>query len=218
MIIPVNVDVPMRRYPIANVALIGLISIISLLSMFGGELRTNPLVLDGWSLQGLVGSIFLHAGVIHLIGNMIFLWVFGNAVNAKLGNLVYPAAFLLLGILAGMTHLVMSDGPAVGASGAINGVVGMFLILYPLNNIQCIWFFFGPFGMTFRLSSIWMILFWLAWDILGASLGGGAVAYWAHLGGFAGGTLIVLIGLTTGLIEMTRTERSLLAIVRGETS
>jgi membrane associated rhomboid family serine protease len=217
LILPFHVDVPMYRYPISNMVLIGLISLISIAAMFQGPLIDHPLILDGWGLQGMIGSMFLHAGPIHLIGNMIFLWVFGNAVCAKVGNLAYAGLFLLLGLLASAAHLIMSGAPAVGASGALNGIVGMFLLFYPLNNIRCL-FIFLVYVRTFRLSSMWMILLWLLFDIWGALGGGGSTAYWAHLGGFAAGAGLAALGLTTGYVKMLRTERSLIAVIQGETT
>lgn len=205
MIIPLSVDVPMYRWPIANFAIVGL----TIAAFFGIPLRAeSPFILTGWEPTGLVGHMLLHAGIIHLVGNMIFLWVFGNAVCAKIGNFPYPLIYLLVGVGAAAIHLLFDGHPAVGASGAINGIVGMFLIWYPLNNITC-FYFFGFYTGSFQVSSIWMILLWLAFDLLGVALGGGGVAYWAHIGGFAAGAGLAMLLLRTGLVKMRETERSL---------
>ena len=167
-----------------------------------------PFILKTGDPNGIYGHMFLHFGFLHIFGNMMFLWVFGNAVCAKLGNLAFLLLFLLLGCVAGVAHLLIDGAPAIGASGAVNGVVGMYLVLYPLNNVSCFYWILIRFG-TFHLSSFWLILYWLAFDIYGAVGGAGGVAYWAHLGGFGAGFLLASLLLYTGLIEMTSTERSL---------
>lgn len=210
-IIPYRVDVPMGRKPIANIVIIGLTCVLFLL-MFAGETWFEPLVLRGWNVGGIMGHVLLHAGPIHVFGNMLFLWVFGNAICAKVDNLAYPVVYLALGIIAGMTHLALSGTPAIGASGAVNGIVGMFLVWYPLNDINCFWIFWLR-GGTFAVSSYWMILLWLIFDIWGALSGAGGVAYWAHLGGFAAGFILAVLLLKLNWVDMEDYERSLLDII-----
>ena len=94
-----------------------------------------PLALPAWTTA--ISCIFLHGSFMHLLGNMWFLWLFGNAVCAKVGNLVYLLIYLMLGLTSGVVAYTIDPRPAVGASGAINGVVGMFVVWYPLNNIHC---------------------------------------------------------------------------------
>ena len=115
--------------------------------------------------------------------------------------------YLILGIVASASHLAFSGEPAIGASGAINGIVGMALVLFPVNKLNCIYFFSMPFiGIfwkwgKFAVKAYWMILFWLVFDIMGAVLGGGNIAYWAHLGGFGAGMLIGYSLLLFNIIE-----------------
>jgi hypothetical protein len=97
----------------------------------------------------------------------------------------------------------------VGASGAINDIVGMFLVFYPTNEVTCVYLLFLRPG-RFSASSYWIILLWLAFDIWGAFSGGGGVAYWAHLGGFAFGFSLAVALLKTGLVTMEPDEKSLL--------
>ncbi len=175
-----------------------------------GEIR--PYILDGFALKGLFGYMWLHGGILHLLGNMLFLWIFGNAVCAKIGNLRYIPAYLGLGIVAGISHLVFTGGSSLGASGAINGIVGMFLVFFPQNEITCYWIFL-PYIRQFNVSSAWMILFWLAFDILGVILGGGGVAYFAHLGGFAGGVVLAILMLKFKMVTMERYEKSLFQVI-----
>ena len=179
----------------------------------------RPYILDGLTLKGLFGHMWLHGSILHLLGNMLFLWIFGNAVCAKIGNLRYIPAYIGLGLIAGISHLMFVGGGVLGASGAINGIVGMFLILFPQNEITCYWIFFVPFmvrgfAREFCVSSAWIILFWLVFDILGAMLGGGGgVAYFAHLGGFAGGVILAILMLKFKMLTMERYEKSLLQII-----
>lgn len=216
-IIPYRVDVPMFRRPWANYGLI----ILTIILSFGGfrSLMTGEAVafiLNGWDLSGLFGHMFLHIGILHLVGNMLFLWIFGNAICAKLGNISFPFVYLFLGLCAAVVHLVVDGDPAIGASGAINGVVGMFLVWYPLNSISCfyMWGIIPTLGSSFSLSSYWMILFWLAFDIWGATTSAGGTAYWAHIGGFVIGFVLAIALLKTGLVEMDEDEKSLLAAIK----
>lgn len=175
----------------------------------------QPFVLDGYSIKGLLGHVWLHGGVIHLLGNLLFLWVFGNAVCSKIGNMAYFPIYILLGILAGLGQLAFDGGAAIGASGAIMGVVGMYLVFFPVNEITCYFvflFILRPIVQEFTLSSFWMILFWVAFDIYGAAMGGGRVAYFAHLGGFVGGMLLAVLMLKMRLVGVERYEKSLLQI------
>ncbi|MEM9110342.1 MAG: rhomboid family intramembrane serine protease, partial [Planctomycetota bacterium] len=152
--------------------------------------------------------------LVHLVGNLLFLWVFGNAICAKVGNLAYIPLFILFGLLAGMAQLVFDPGSAaIGASGAINGVVGAFFVMYPRNDINCVYIFLVKVG-HFAVSSIWIIALWFTFDIWGAVTGGGAVAYMAHLGGFAAGVVLMVSLLTSQRIKPSRSEQTLLEWIR----
>jgi len=197
MLIPYRVDVLFPRVPWANWVLIALCSLGFLLEGFLPEDILNPLVLETWHPAGLLGHLFLHLDLFHLLGNMLFLWVFGNAVCARIGNGAYLGAYFVCGLVAAAIHLLMDGHPAIGASGAINGVVGLYLVLYPRNEICCAYFIVFKPG-TFEISGYWLILLWFVMDILGAVFGaGGEVAYWAHIGGFLGGfgCGILLLGM-----------------------
>ncbi len=182
-------------------------------AIFGETL--TPWMLQGWSLRGLFGYMWLHGGLFHLLGNMLFLWIFGNAICAKIGNLRYIPVYMGLGVIAGLSHLIFQGGPVLGASGAINGIVGMYLILYPVNDITC-YFTFFLFIKQFTISSYWIILLWFTFDILGAVMTGGqaqyGVAYFCHIGGFTGGVALAIIFLKARWITMERYETSLLEI------
>lgn len=175
--------------------------------------NTTSFVLDGWPISGLFGYMFIHADMFHLIGNMIFLWIFGNAVCAKIGNFAYLPIYLSLGLFAAVIHNIFDGRVAIGASGAIYGIVGMFLILYPLNDISCV-FIFIVYPFFFSVSSMWIILLWFVSDVFGIFSGEEhGIAYWAHIGGFMAGATLINILLKRGVIKMTSLERSLIDII-----
>jgi len=174
--------------------------------------KVGRFVLDGWKITGLFGHMWLHGGLFHLIGNLIFLWLFGNAVCSKIGNIFYLPAYVVLGLIAAVSHLIFIGGPMIGASGAINGIVGMYLVFFPENSISCFFFlFFHP--VTFSISGYWMILLWFAFDIWGAVSGGQGVAYFAHIGGFAAGFGLAILMLKAKWVEMERDEKSILQML-----
>ena len=116
---------------------------------------------------------------------MIFLFCFGNAVNAKLGQGLFLAAYFLLGALDGVAWLLLGNGmPVVGASGAIMGIVGIFLVLFPRNDVNVLYWFGGAYGGSFSIAAIFLILFYMTCDLIGTLTGGGGgVAYICHLAG-----------------------------------
>jgi membrane associated rhomboid family serine protease len=157
----------------------------------GGNVYSLPVpVMEEFTL---VTYMFMHAGWLHLLGNMVFLWVFGDNVEDALGHVRFLLFYLLCGIAAGLAHTLVdtaSQMPLVGASGAIGGVLGAYLVLYPRARIWVLLFLRIPM----RLPAIWVLGGWIALQFL--SLGstveeGEAIAWWAHIGGFAAGVALV---------------------------
>lgn len=152
----------------------------------------------GWKL---VTSLFLHGGVAHLVGNMLFLWIAGDNVEDKLGHVKYLFFYLLSGVVANVGHIAMAVGPSayapcVGASGAIAGVLGAYVIWFPRRRIR-IWYFCFFLMGTFTVPSLYAIGFWFIQQLyLGKMTASGfsGVAYWAHIGGFMFGALAALAG------------------------
>jgi membrane associated rhomboid family serine protease len=176
-----------------------------------------PLALrpGAFSPPQLVSCLFVHADLAHLLGNMLFLFVFGNAVNAKLGHGLFLAAYLALGALAGAAWLLVGDGrPVVGASGAIMGAVGIFLVLFPRNEVRVFYLWALASAGVVTIASGWLILFYLGCDLLGALFGGGGpVAYAAHLAGAAGGIALAWMLVAWGWAGPTRYEENLLQVL-----
>jgi membrane associated rhomboid family serine protease len=155
---------------------------------------------------------FVHGDIFHLLGNMVFLFVFGNAVNAKLGHWQFLVAYVLLGVLAGLAFLPLSGGrPIVGASGAIMGIVGLFVVLFPRNDVQVFYWFGLIWAGVARVAAYWIVLFFVVCDLIGALLAhNGPVAYAAHVVGAAGGFALGIALVKTRLVRSTRYEENLL--------
>lgn len=149
----------------------------------------------------LLSSIFLHGGAMHLGGNMLFLWIFGDNIELKFGKIKYLAIYLIWGISAGLVHILGDPSsvlPAVGASGAISGVLGAYLVIFPRAKIQTA-MMMGFFMRMMHIQARWFLPFWLVFQNLlpffigGFGVAGGGVAYLAHIGGF-------VVGLATGYL------------------
>jgi membrane associated rhomboid family serine protease len=220
VVIPYHVDVPMRTLPWMNWVLIGVTVVFFFLC--GDASHFTPLgetLVLGHGPLGWVGHLLVHGDLGHLVGNMLFLWVFGNAVCSKVGNLAYPLVYFGLGTFAGAVFYLLTPHPAVGASGAINGIVGVFVVWYLLNDLSCwygYWFFSVANAGEFAFSSYWMVLLWLVFDVWGIVRGGGNIGHLAHVAGFAAGFVLGVVLLTTKLVEMDKGERSLLQVFAGE--
>ena len=142
-------------------------------------------------------SMFIHGGWMHLIGNMLFLWVFGDNVEDRLGRIKYLLFYLITGLFASAAQLAVnlnSGIPAIGASGAIAGVLGAYFLLFPTSQIRTLVFFFFITIIAlpaYLLIGIWVLMqFFSAVGSLGGTFAGG-VAYWAHVGGFVAGFVII---------------------------
>jgi membrane associated rhomboid family serine protease len=146
-----------------------------------------------------VSSIFLHGGWMHLIGNMWFLWIFGNNVEDSMGHVRFLVFYLLCGLAATAVHVVSgpdSAVPTIGASGAIGGVMGAYIVLYPRVRVHML-LWFGFWFSRFVVPASFMLGYWFVIQLIGgaASFGrtGGGTAFWAHVGGFAAGVALVFV-------------------------
>jgi membrane associated rhomboid family serine protease len=151
------------------------------------------------NLSGIITSMFLHGGWWHLIGNMVFLFVFGDNIEDAMGHVSYLLFYLLCGIAAALAQVLLDPSstiPMVGASGAISGVMGAYIVLFPHGRVRAL-VFFGYFGQVILVPAWVMIGIWFGLQLLSgvASLGGsadaGGVAFWAHVGGFIAGAVLV---------------------------
>ncbi len=152
----------------------------------------------GRQVANLITSMFMHGSWMHLIGNMWFLWIFGNNIEDSMGRVRFVVFYLACGLGAALLQVLVDPAsriPMVGASGAISGVMGAYLVLYPRVRVYA----FVPLGiiMTSVALPAWtMLLYWMAIQILGGLVGlagsqQGGVAFWAHIGGFVAGVVLV---------------------------
>lgn len=197
---PYKVDVYSRRKPFANyLVMIAMVAAFALQETSTRE-QAAPFVLNGWSVSGLVGHMWLHTGYPHIIGNLIFIWIFGNAVCGKVGNILYVPVYIGTGLAAGFVHVFFDARMAVGASGAIFGIIGTYLVLYPFNSIKC-FFMFLTYIRCFSIAGLWIILLWFALNVLGAVSGyTEGAAYYGHIGGFVCGVVFGIILLKSKLV------------------
>jgi len=161
----------------------------------GAASHAAPVIPPGLTI---LTSMFLHGGVLHLLGNMMFLWIFGNNVEDATGHLRFLVFYLACGATAAVAHIAThpaSNMPMVGASGAISGVLGAYFLLYPHARIvTLVWL--GFFARTVQIPAfvflgIWFLVQALSWAA-GGSDGGGGVAFGAHVGGFIAGLLLLV--------------------------
>ena len=150
----------------------------------------------------LLTAMFVHGGFLHIASNMLYLWVFGDNVEDTLGHLPFLAFYLASGIIAGLTHVFVNAGseiPSVGASGAVAGVLGAYLVLFPSARVRTI-LFLGPFITVPRVPAMLLIGFWFGTQLISgiAALNqttaqAAGVAFWAHIGGFVAGLILAFL-------------------------
>lgn len=151
----------------------------------------------GQAYYTLITSIFIHGGFMHLAGNMLFLWIFGDNLEDELGHVKFLGFYLLCGIGAGLVHVIFGPGsrvPTVGASGAIAGVMGAYLLLFPKAKVDIL-IIIVIFFKIFPIPAWIMLVLWFAMQFfggLGANPDAGGVAYWAHAGGFVIGLIMII--------------------------
>ena len=154
-------------------------------------------------LYPLFTSTFLHGSLVHLLGNMWFLWIFGNNIEDRMGHIRFPFFYISCGVLSGLMHIYInptSTIPTIGASGAISGVLGAYLVLYPFSRVLTLvplFFIFFIRIPAFFLLGLWFLLqfFSGASSILSGEAAAGGVAWWAHIGGFVAGVALLPIFL-----------------------
>jgi membrane associated rhomboid family serine protease len=190
MFFPIRTDRRLKRTPWVNYALIAANVLVFVGVQQGGAdlLPAHRLQPGNPHLSQYLSYQFMHGGWMHLIGNMIALWVFGNGVEDRLGRVAYLLFYLGAGILAGLAHVITSAAPVLGASGSVAGVTGAYLALFPLSRVVVLIVFF--FITFIELSSITVVGIYVVWNIFGQFTGGGSVAYTAHLGGYLFGFVV----------------------------
>ena len=215
--IPLRDDNPTKIVPVMTVGLIGLNVLVFLYQIslgpggaevfiyqfgaipaviFGSQNLPSELVAIPASLS-VFTSMFLHGGFLHLIGNMLYLWIFGNNIEDAMGHGRFILFYLLTGVAASMAHFftdLNSEIPTIGASGAISGILGAYILLYPRAQVLVL-IFLGFFIRVMYVPAGLALGFYFLLQILQGTLtfgqGGGGVAWFAHIGGFLAGLLLV---------------------------
>ena len=207
--LPIRDEIRTHRFPFVNYTLIALNIIVFIFELMAGpdleaalyEIALIPANVtagfDLGDLKAIFTSMFLHAGLSHLLGNMLYLWIFGDNVEDRLGHFWYLVFYLAGGIVAAFAHVALNPNsviPTVGASGAIAAVLGAYLILFPQVKVLT----FVPIGFFLRLTLLpasLLLGFWFVLQLFNglltlglADMGG--TAFWAHIGGFVFGVLI----------------------------
>lgn len=145
-----------------------------------------------------ITSMFMHGGWFHILGNMWFFWIFGNNVEDSMGTARFLFFYILCGLAAAALQIAAAPSsvvPMVGASGAIGGVMGAYVLLYPRVNVHML-VFLGFFVTTFAVPAFFMIGYWFAIQLLSGVLSSGATggtAFWAHVGGFIAGVVLIFL-------------------------
>lgn len=212
--IPISDDNPARRTPIITWALIAACVAVYVWEHSLGRQMDAALLVFGFTpaslsagyvpLPGLgqvpagvtiLTSMFLHGSILHIAGNMLYLWIFGNNVEDAMGPLRFLLFYLICGIAAALTLFYIDPAsrlPMVGASGAISGVLAAYVLLFPRARVTVI----VPLGIIFypfRITAVWVVGFWFLLQLLSAAAtrpDQPGVAWWAHVGGFAAGAIL----------------------------
>jgi membrane associated rhomboid family serine protease len=214
--IPLRDENPTRTFPFVTILLMAVNAAVFIYQVWLGpaaeqfvlQLAAIPLEVTHFRnlpestllppLLSVVTSMFLHGGFMHIAGNMLFLWIFGNNIEDFLGHVRFIIFYLACGLAAAGLQIVLTPSstiPMVGASGAISGIMGAYLLLYPKARIVTL-VFLGFFIRIVRIPAYFFLVFWFllqlvnAFFIVGAAEGGG-VAFFAHIGGFVAGLVLV---------------------------
>ncbi len=208
MFLPIGTDRSLKRPTLVNHGLIAAciaVFLAQVASRSGGDLAA-------WEQAGLLKPAdpsfwnffsyqFMHDNFMHLLSNMLFLWVFGPNIEDRLGRLGHLGLFLIGGVAAGVAHLAFDNNPVLGASGSIAAITGAYMVFFPRTRIRVLLFFF-LIGV-YNIPSIWFIGFAIARDLFGLGIGGGnsGVAHLAHLGGYGFGFAVAMTLLATKVVS-----------------
>ena len=204
---PLKDENPTKRFPFLTILLIAVNTAVFVFTLLNGTFEETinlygmrPVeVLAGKRLETLFISMFLHGGILHILGNMLYLYIFGDNIEDVLGHGKFLAFYLGTGMIASLAHAVTDPTsyiPTIGASGAISGVLGAYLVLYPRAKVYTAVGFY-LFWRIVMIPAIFFLGFWFLLQVLSASITWmtgltEGVAYWAHIGGFIAGAVLIL--------------------------
>jgi membrane associated rhomboid family serine protease len=194
--LPYKDENPACGYPYVTYGLILVNIAVFIWSLFNFEavILTWGFTPADFAFVTLFTSMFLHGGIDHIFGNMLFLYIYGDNVEDRFGRYKYTLFYILAGLAAGLAHFIsdpVSAVPAIGASGAISGVLGAYLALFPRVRVRAI----GPFYMIYRIPAFILIGFWFLLQLIFGTISlvggiGSGIAFFAHIGGFVFGYIV----------------------------
>jgi len=193
-------DARTRQWPAGNYTVMLLATVTFAIQMAGDPRQQclNGLILDHLSFRALLGHMWLHMSGIHIVGNLLTLWIFGRHVSLKIGNAAYPLVYVALGFAAAAVHMFYDGRPTIGASGAIMGVLGLHVVLCFRRLSPA-----GP----------WLVLIWFLLNLTAAIIGNYPTTYVAHVGGFVAGILMANALIVLKVAKCDESDQTLVRIL-----
>ncbi|MCS4542195.1 MAG: rhomboid family intramembrane serine protease [Euryarchaeota archaeon] len=209
MFFPLRDENPKETFPFVTIGLIIINVAIFILTLFSGEFEA---IVNEFGIKPalflrefrpevftLFTSMFLHGGILHIVGNMWYLWIFGDNIEDKCGHVGFLIFYLLSGLAAAFVHIWFNPSsmvPTIGASGAISGVLGAYFIRFPRAKVLAL-VVLVIYITTIKVPAFFLLGFWFIYQFLFAQLsviaGATSIAYWAHVGGFVAGILLFFV-------------------------
>jgi membrane associated rhomboid family serine protease len=217
--IPLKDDTPARAFPFLTLSLIGLNAALYIYGLILGPQKSEFFIMRTavipYEITGfvdiepenivtppftLLSAMFVHGGAFHLLGNMLYLWIFGDNIEDRLGRMQFIVFYISTGVVASLSHIALNPSstvPMIGASGAVAGIMGAYFVFYPRSKvITLVYFVF--YLQLIRIPAVVFLGLWFLTQLLyGATVGGG-IAWYAHVGGFAAGAATGLVIKTAG--------------------
>jgi len=211
--IPYKDDNPINIIPVSTILIISLNMLVFIMQLLSGEDSRSIVYSYGAIPQNITGfqsnqpipasltiftSMFMHGGLFHIAWNMLYFWIFGNNIEERLGHIRFIFFYLFCGVLAAFSHILLSPDsnvPMIGASGAVSGVLGAYILLFPMARVHTI-IFLGFFVQSVQIPALIVIGFWAIIQLVnglitqGMSSQGG-IAWFAHAGGFLAGLITI---------------------------
>ncbi|MCK5307634.1 MAG: rhomboid family intramembrane serine protease [Zetaproteobacteria bacterium] len=209
--IPLKDDIPRSTFPFITIAIILINIIVFVYQLSIGDwgerlfiVRAGAIPYEISHLRDLhppnlvpipftiFTALFIHGGIAHLAGNMIYLWIFGDNIEDKLGHLRFLLFYLIAGMIATLAHVLLapaSHTPMIGASGAIAGILGAYLILFPRATVSTLIFLFIFIDIV-KIPALVFLVLWFAFQLMSSGHGGN-IAWYAHIGGFIAGVILI---------------------------
>ncbi|NOS35460.1 MAG: rhomboid family intramembrane serine protease [Deltaproteobacteria bacterium] len=209
--IPLKDDIPRSTFPFITIAIILINIIVFVYQLSIGDwgerlfiVRAGAIPYEISHLRDLhppnlvpipftiFTALFIHGGIAHLAGNMIYLWIFGDNIEDRLGHLRFLLFYLIAGMLATLAHVLLapaSHSPMIGASGAIAGILGAYLILFPRATVSTLIFLFIFIDIV-KIPALVFLVLWFAFQLMSSGHGGN-IAWYAHIGGFIAGVILI---------------------------